>query len=207
MTSRARNYVLAVQLFALLGTTFLAVAMVRYIRHAPQTYLESATVIFTERKSHPISNPNSTITGSLITITAVMVENLMSPHSAALIRKSGGTAQFDFTLANYYNQDFPEYSFPAATLTSESTDQAAAHNTFGSAVSLLSRLLEARQSGVPTGKRFTMHVVGDTGAVAQHGSLKRTYAAIGALALIAMSTEIGFISRRRAWLVTLLGRQ
>lgn len=172
----------------------------RDIKHTPPTYVDNATIVFmTNIRSLELS-PNSTVDGSLITTDAVAVGNLMDSQSKTLVREAGGTADFNLSLINFDNQDFPEYSYPLAALMTQSANPLVAQRTFNAAVEVLRHLLAGLQLTVRQADRISLSVVGVTGPVRKPGSLKRSLAAIGLLAVIGMGVLSSFLSRNRSWL-------
>ena len=82
------------------------------IEHIPATYVDSATIVFKTNKTSLALNSNSTVDGSLITTDAVAVGSLMDSQSRVLVRQAGGTADFNLSLINFDNQDFPTTATP-----------------------------------------------------------------------------------------------
>jgi hypothetical protein len=173
----------------------LAVALGDKIEHAPATYRDSALVVFGAQTTPSVDSPYSTVGSSLVTTGAAIVESGTGPQAQALVRAAGGTAYFKLALLNLYNQDFPEYSYPIATLVTQSTDPAAARHTLDAVLGVLRQLLAARQARVRAPGRISIRVVGTTGPVTQPGSLKRALAALAALTLIAMGLLSGLLGR------------
>jgi hypothetical protein len=180
---------------AMLGVLVVAAVPAFSIWHSPDTYHEDAVVVLTARDSLSIDNPYPTVSQSLVTTSAVMVEDLMSPHSQALVRKEGGTAEFSLALVNYYNQDYPNYSYPFATLTVQSAALPALHRTFTEVLQVLRRRVAQRQADVRPQSRISIAVVGATGPVSQPGSRKRSLATLGLLAAIASGLMYRFLDR------------
>lgn len=190
----------------LIAMVLLITAVIGYeIKSTPPAYLESATVVF----SPPATLVNPVSTASLITTGEVMVQSMMSTHSQRLVFDVGGISSYSLTLVNSSDQEYPEYSFPLAILTAESTNPIASHRTFTTALRLLRKLVLKRQAkaGVPLRSRFSIEVVGDNGPVAQLGSSKRALAAFALLAVIAMSIVSRSLDRHHAGLAKLLERR
>jgi hypothetical protein len=156
--------------------------------------------VFKTNKASLALNSNSTVDGSLITTDAVSVESLMGSQARVLMRQAGGVANFNLSLANFDNQDFPDYSYPLATLTTQSASPAAAYRTFNAALKVLQHLVAGLQAHVPQPDRISLIVVGATGPLRQPGSLKRSLAAIVLLTLIGMGMLSNFLNRNRNWL-------
>jgi hypothetical protein len=176
------------------------------IEHVPATYRDSALVVFAAQTAPSADSPYSTVSSSLVTTGAAIVESGTGPQAQALVRATGGTAYFKLALLNLYNQDFPEYGYPIATLVTQSTDPAATRQTLRAVLGVLRRLLTARQARVRTPGRISIHVVGTTGPVTQPGSLKRALAALAALTLIAMGLLSGLLGRLHGRLAVLRRR-
>jgi hypothetical protein len=186
-------------MYMLLAVLMILLATGKDIEHIPARYIDSATIVFvTDTRSLALS-PNSTVDGSLITTDAVTVGSFMDAQSRALVRQAGGMADFSLSLINFDNQDFPEYSYPLATLITQSANPFAAYRTFNAALKVLRHLLTGLQVRVPRLDRISLSVVGATGPVRHQGSLKRSLVAIGLLALIGAGVLSGFLNRNRNW--------
>lgn len=204
VSRRLRRGLRRPKLYALVWVLILAAISAHGVVRDPESYLESGLVVLsTQKASAAIYNPYSTVGQSLITTSAAMVESLTSPQSQTLVRKAGGAAEFSLTLVNFYNQDYPEYADPLATLTAQSADPVAAHRTFKAVLDVLRRLLAERQVGVRPLDRVSIQVVGDTGPVIQAGSLKRSLAAFGLLTVIAVGMLTRFFDRHQSLLTRL----
>jgi hypothetical protein len=177
------------------------------IDHVPASYQDSALVVFQAQATPSADRPYSTVSSSLITTGAAIVESGNGPQARALARAAGGTADFKLALLNLYNQDFPEYGYPIATLVTQSADPAAARQTLGTVLGVLRQLLTARQARVRAPGRISIRVVGATGPVTQPGSLKRALAALAALTLIAMGLLSGLLDRPNGRLAALRRRK
>jgi hypothetical protein len=170
---------------AVAGVLILATGTAVAVDHGPPTYLESALVILVARDTPRLDSPHSTVGGSLITTSATMVQSVMSARSMTLIHGAGGAGNYSLALVNFYNQDYPKYSYPFATLTATADRVAAARQTFSAVLRTLRRLLADRQAGVRPSGRISVRVVGETGPVRQPGSPKRSLAGLALLAAIA----------------------
>ena len=98
--------------YALAGVLAVAGLVAHAAWRSPETYLESAVVVFVARNSPSSLSPYSTVSGSLITTSAVMVESLDSPQSKALVRAAAGSAAYSLSLINFDNQDAPHRMIP-----------------------------------------------------------------------------------------------
>lgn len=163
----------------------------------PPVYAESATVLFSLPAYETSANAYSWLAPSLITTGAAFSQIAMGPQSQGQIRAMGGVGSYDLELINSYNQDYPDYNFPDATLTATSADAAETHWTFVVATRLLNQLLAKRQAqaGVPAGDRITARIIADSGTMVQTGSRKRALAGLMLLAVIACSAAWRVISR------------
>lgn len=74
--------------FVVLVVLLFTVTIGYNIKTAPQTYLESATVVFSAPE--PLNNPASGL--SLISSGDVMVQDLTSPESQRLVRDAGNSS-------------------------------------------------------------------------------------------------------------------
>jgi hypothetical protein len=197
MSQRARRGIVSLRLCAVAAVLILAAVTAVAVKQDPPTYLESALVVLVARDTPRLDSPRSTVGGSLITTSATMVQSLMSARSMTQVREAGGTSNYSFALVNFYNQDYPEYSYPFATLTATADTIAAAGQTFSAVLRTLRRQLADRQAGVPSSGQISVRVVGDTGPVIQPGSPKRSLAALALLTVIALVMVSRLVRRRR----------
>jgi hypothetical protein len=206
VSARVRRRLLPRHSYALAGVLLLGAVWARSIERAPETYLESGTVVVAAQNMPLTSSPYATVSKSLVTTGAVLVESLKSPRSQALVRAAGGTTDFDLTLVNFNNQDYPEYSYPLATLTTQSTNPDATHRTFVVVFRVLQRLLTERQVYTSSPGRISMQLVGDSGPVVQPDSSKRSLAALVLLTAIAVGLISRFLTRHQDRLDILFAR-
>ena len=115
------------------------------IEISPPMYLESATVELSLPKAQNAPNAYYMFAPSLITSGEVMVQILMSPSAQRQIDAAGRGASVSLALVNLYNEEYPNYGVPLATLTAASPVAADAHRTFVAAARVLGLLLAARQ--------------------------------------------------------------
>jgi hypothetical protein len=146
-------------------------------------YLESATVELSLPNAKNAPNDYYMFAPSLITSAEAMVQILMSAPAQRQIGAASRGASVSLALVNLYNEEYPYYGVPLATLTAASPVAADAHRTFMVAARVLGLLLAARQkqAGVPPGERISAHVLGDSGPIIQTGSRARVF---GGLALL-----------------------
>jgi len=193
--SLVRRSVRRRQLYGMAGVLLLAALSAGGVLQAPQTYQETGTVVVAAQNVPLTDEPYSTVSGSLVTTSAVLAQSLNSPQVQALVRESGGTADVSLALVNFNNHDYPEYSYPLAALTAHSANPGVTRRTFQVALQVLRRLLARRQSHAGVRARISVQLVGDSGAVTQPGSRKRSLAALGLLTLIAMVMISRFLGR------------
>jgi len=167
----------------------------------PPTYINSGAVIFSLPQSQTSPNAYLYFASSLITSGNAMAKILSSSQTQRQIRDAGGTADVSLALNNVYNQEYPNYSEPLATLTAQSPIAADTRYTFTVSARVLGRLLAARQAqaGVPASDRITIKIVGVTGPAARPGSRQRALAGLAFLTLLAAALTWGFIDRLTGW--------
>jgi hypothetical protein len=177
-----------------------ALMLAIYLKKAPATYQETATVVFIGPIKAP--NPYAIFKGDLVATGYVVMQALTSPASEEAIRQAGGSASYSAGLTNGYNLEYPVYGKPYGTLTTVSSRSYAVQRTFVLVSQQLSRLLAAGQENVPPGARIVPRFVGDTGPIAVRGSSKRVYAGELLLCIIALFIIVGLVDRLpggRAW--------
>ena len=174
---------------ALVVATLLLAAGVGYdIGISPPMYLESALVEFSLPKTLNAPNAYYMFAPSLITSGEVMVQILNSPSAQHQIGAAGGGASVSLALVNLYNEEYPNYGVPLATLTAASPVAADARRTFVVAARVLGRLLAARQeqAKVLPRERVSAQIFGDSGPIIQTGSRARVFGGLALLAAIAV---------------------
>ena len=185
-----RHWVVAAVVLVVAG------AALHSIKNSPPGYQESATVIFIAPKSDNFPNPyDSDSDAPLITTDEIAVRAMMSPQSQRLVRAAGGSADFNIQLVNLYNQEYPDYGVPDATITTTGTSWEATHSTYLIVARQLSTRLAAMQRGVQPHNRITVNIAGDSGPIIQIGSPKRVYAGLILLTLIAFFMLAIFLDR------------
>jgi hypothetical protein len=173
---------------ALVVAMLLLAAGVGYdIGVSPPMYLESALVEFSLPKTLNAPDAYYLFAPSLITSGEVMVQVLNSPSAQRQIGAAAQGASVSLALVNLYNEEYPNYGVPLATLTAASPVAADAHRTFVVAARVLGRLLAARQerAGVPPRQRVSAQILGDSGPIIQTGSRARVFGGLALLAAIA----------------------
>jgi hypothetical protein len=172
----------------LVAATLLLAAGAGYdIKISPPMYLESATVELALPETQNAPNAYYMFAPSLIASGEVMVQILMSPSAQHQIDAAGRAARVSLALVNLYNEEYPYYGVPLATLTAASPVAADAHRTFLVAAHVLVLLLAARQKqmGVPPSGRISAQILGDSGPIIQAGSRARVFGGLAFLAAIA----------------------
>jgi hypothetical protein len=173
---------------ALVMATLLLAAGVGYgIEISRPMYLESATVEFSLPKTHNAPNAYYMFAPSLITSANAMVQILMSPPVQRQIGVAGRGARVSLALVNLYNEEYPYFGVPLATLTAASPVAADARRTFVVAARTLGLLLAARQkqAGVPPRQRISARILSDSGPVIRTGSGARVFGGLALLTAIA----------------------
>jgi hypothetical protein len=181
--------------------TFLLAAGVGYgIEINPPMYLESATVEFSLPKTQNAPNAYYMFAPSLITSGEAMVQILMSPAAQRRIGAAGRGARVSLALVNLYNEEYPYYGVPLATLTAASPVAADARRTFAAAARELGLVLAARQkqAGVPPRERISARILGDSGPIVQAGSRTRVFGGLALLTAIAAGLAWNGAGRRGA---------
>lgn len=175
---------------AAVGVAFFLAAAVAYdIVGAQPTYQESATVVFSLPKHARTAAAYEMFAPSLITSGEAMSQLLMSAQMQRKMHEADGTGNITMALVNLYDEEYPNYGEPLATLTSVSPSAVTAHRTFTIAVKRLYHLLAAWQAraGVRPLHRISARIVDDTGPLAQKGSGKRVLAGLAILAMVGAS--------------------
>lgn len=177
----------------------LAVSLAYGLHRARPSYVESATVLFKMPAVDASARAYSRLGSALTTTSQVITQIVMSPQSQLLIRAAGGTASYDLALINLYNQDYPDYSYPEATLTASSPAAGETARTFTMATRMLTKILASRQAraGVPPGSRIAAQLIGDSGPIARAGSHKRAFAGLMLLTMVASSWAWNYFGRWR----------
>jgi hypothetical protein len=182
---------------ALAAVVILAVLAGINVKDTAPSYVESATVLFRLPAGDASASGYSRLGASLIATGQVVSQIVMSPRTRARIQAAGGTASYSLALNNSYNLDYPDYSYPEATLIVSAPDPAATRRTFTLAARLVGGILAARQkeAGVGPADRIAARVIGDSGPVTSIGSRKRALAGLAILAMIAFAWVRSFFSR------------
>jgi hypothetical protein len=185
-------------LAAVVAVALLAVGVGYSIAETPPTYLESATVVFKLPKSKTSPNAYYIFAVPLITSGEAVAQTLMSDQAMRQIQGAGGTASVKLALVNLYDEEYPDYGVPLATLTATSPSPENVHRTFMIAERRIGHILAAQQAQlhVAPRNRISDQIIADTGPLPQDGSSKRVFAGLALLTVVAVSTLRGFLNRR-----------
>ena len=188
------------RLTLVVATLLLAAGAGYDIEISPPMYLESATVELSLPKAQNAPNAYYMFAPSLIASGEAMVQILMSPSAQRQIGAAGRGASVSLALVNLYNEEYPYYGVPLATLTAASPVAADAHRTFVVTARVLGLVLAARQrqAGVPRRARISAQILGDSGPIIQTGSRARVFGGLVLLAAIAVSLAWDGAGRRGA---------
>lgn len=194
-------------MFAVLGVLVIALGIGYAIKTAPTTYTEGGTVVFNPPVSRAFPNPYAATSGSLITTGEVITLFMMGTEGQQQVQAAGGTTPYNVALVNSYNQEYPNYSSPEATVYATGTNLAGVQRTLSAVMQVLTRQLAARQAvaGAPPVDRITAKLIGNPGPLAQPGSHKRVFGGLLLLTLIAVFSVCVFLDRHPVRL-SLLGR-
>jgi len=180
-----------------------AEALVYQVRHTPPGYVASATVVFsTAGTAGAASSPAAQRDTSSLITTETMMAGLMATRWAQdLVRRRGGTGEYQVTPENTANLQYPDYADPIATVTVTAPGAAAAQRTFTAVYGVIARRLAGLQAraGVPPGQRIRVHLIGMSAPAPQPGSRVRVLAGLALLAVMAVFGAALFLDRRRAW--------
>ena len=166
------------------------------IRESPG-YTDSGSVTFTA--------PNGSVsmfqnTRSLQVVEEVTASYMMGSQGEQQVRAAGGTAPYSVAMLNLYNEEFPDYSQPYITIAAMSHHPEAAQQTFQAVLRVLltaTAMLQEQAGATPKNTVKATLAAAPTGAMAQDGSHKRSYAALAVLTIIAMYLVASVLDRRR----------
>lgn len=163
------------------------------LKHAKPPYNESSTVVFSTS-----ADPFGVGNGVLVTAD-LMSRSMMSPQSEQLVRQAGGTVDYQVSLVNLYNIEYPDYSDPYVTISVTASDPVDAERTFSAVMHVLTNELKARQAGdgISPANQIDIKVLSATaGARPLTGYPKRTFGALAVLTVIAVFLVAAFLDRR-----------
>jgi hypothetical protein len=174
----------------------LAAAALYTVKSSPPSYQESSTVTFIAPKFKFFPNPyDSDSDYPLIITNEIMARIMMSPQTQRLVQAAGGTGDYTVAPVNLYNQQFPDYGVPEATITTTASSPEAAHSTYLIVARQLASRLAVMQAKVKPASRIVVNVAGDSGPIIQVGSPKRAYAGLILLTLVAFFMLAIFLDR------------
>ncbi len=187
------------RLAAMTVITLVAVSMAAVLGGTRPVWSESASVMFLLPRSQTEANAYYLHSLSLITSEEAFSQVLENPAQQQRIDAAGPGADVSMQLVNFYNEEYPEYPEPLATLTSAAPGAAQAHRGFTAAAGRLRRVLARWQARdrVPRRDRIRAQVFADSGPVAHRGSLKRGLGGLALLTAMAMVTAWRRLGRRR----------
>jgi len=161
-------------------------------------YQESATVLFTWSARNSAADAHVAVSPSLITTGEAVSQILMSPRVRRQVGAADGTAAYDVSLINSYNEDYPEFAYPELTLKTASNEAARTHRTFTVVARTLVRILASRQRvvNVRPAERIVAQIIADSGPVPLSGSKKRAFAGLILLAIVIGSAGWSALNRR-----------
>ena len=184
-------------LLAILVVLAIAAAVEYEFKHSAASYAETATMVFVPPESGVHPNPFAAVGGSLTVVAGVLAVNSMSPQEQQLVARAHGTGTYDVELVNDYNLQYPNFSSPYLTVTTISSDPAAAHTTYTVLSQLLTNqfMTQQAQDGVLPNSRIQIVVAGDTGPLIQQGSPKRVLIGLFILTIVAVFGVAAFFDR------------
>jgi hypothetical protein len=177
-----------IRLALVVATLLLAAGAGYYIEISPPAYAESASVEFALPPTRNAPHAYYMFAPSLISSGAALVQHMMSPSAQRQLDAAGRGASVSLALVNLYNEDYPDYGIPLATLTATSPAAADTHHTFAVATRVLGLFLAAwqQQGGVPPRDRILVRILGDSGPIIQAGSPVRVFGGLAILTAIAV---------------------
>lgn len=192
------------QWIVVLIVILVTVAFAYHFKRAVPLNQDSGNLLFSTTPSLQAGqHKQPTVSIDPLIITAdVMVDWLNSPQGARRVVQDGGTGGYQFGLVNFYDQEYPQYLQPLATLNTTSYSPIVAQRTFAAAMRAVQQELQAQQraQGVPSYARISAYLVGSsTGPVSLSGYPKRTYVGLLLLALMAAYFGAKLLDRKPRW--------
>jgi hypothetical protein len=174
------------------GIVLMAGAAFAYHLHkANPGFADTATVAFA---GPAVSAGLPPYAQSLIAVDGIVTDSVMSEGGRAEVRDAGGSAQYEVAIVNDYNEEYPSFLNPYATVTATSSDPAAAEKTFNAVMTVMANDLASMQAQQGTKADALIHlrdIAAPTGPLSQHGSKVRVYAA-----LLVLTCLIAFMAAR-----------
>jgi hypothetical protein len=165
--------------------------------HEDPGYAESGTVAFTAPKSSVAMFQN---TAGLMAVEEAAAGYMAGPQAEQQVRAAGGTVPYNVSMLNSYNEEYPNYSLPYATILVTSPHPAAVEQTYDAVLNVFVGATEKvqQQAGASPSNEVKLTVITEpSGAIAEGGSNKRAYAGLGILSLIAIFLTAKLLDRRR----------
>jgi hypothetical protein len=184
-------------LIAVLVVMLATVAVTYYLKKTEQPYQDTATIVFTSPASKAFPNPYASFGGSLVEAAGLMSVVAMNQSSQRQVRAAGGTADYSVSLVNTYNLEYPDYSLPDLAVWTSSVNPAEASRTFTVVTKMIEKALWDRQQAdhVPMQNRIGFRVLGESGPLPTKGSMKRVYAGVLVLAIVAALGIASFLDK------------
>jgi hypothetical protein len=187
----------ALRLGVVLGIAAVAIFACYGIHRDRPVYVENATVLFGSPVLTTYPRAYSWLAASEIATANAASQAATGPRSASRIRAAGGTAAYRVQLINLYNLDYPDFSYPEATISVSSPGAAVTHRTFTLVTRMLNGILAGLQkrAGVAPDHQIVARIISDSGMLAESGSRKRAYVGVILLATVASAAAWEAISR------------
>jgi hypothetical protein len=170
-------------------------------KRATPLYASTGTVAF----SLPISMQTAVSpvgSDNLIVTADVVAAAVSGPLGVQQVRAAGGTGSYQFGLVNFYDQEYPNYAQPIASLQASSYQPAVAQRTFVAALSVIGKRLQSQQiaAGASPNAFITASLEGGSPQpIAQSGYPKRTYVGLLFLGIIAAYLLAATLDRHPSW--------
>ena len=184
-------------LIAVLVVLLATVAVTYHLKRTEEPYMDSATVVFTSPASKAFPNPYASFGGSLVEAAGVVAISMMSPQGQNRVRAAGGPADYQVSLVNSYNLEYPDFSLPDLAVSTSSVDPAEASRTMAVVTQMIAKNIEQRQTAyrVPLQNRIGVRVLGESGPLPTKGSMKRAYGGLLVLAIVAALGIASFLDK------------
>ena len=195
-------------LVAVLGVLAVAAGLAFAFKTTPTTYMEGGTVVFNQPVSRAQPNPYFSGGGTLIMAGGVVATYMTGDQGHQAVAAAGGSTaggtDYDVSLVNSYNQEYPNYSTPEANATVTGTDLVAVERTYTAMMHVLTNYLADQQAsaGAPAVDQITAQMIGNPGPLAEPGSSKRVFGGLLLLTLIAVFAVCVFLDRHPVRLLT-----
>ena len=185
--------------FALVLFVTLGVGVV-FKRSAP-LYQSTGTIVFSLPRS--MQTAASPIGSDNLIVTADVVATAVSgPQGARQVRAAGGTGGYQFGLVNFYDQEYPNYAQPIASLQAFSYQPAVAQQTFIATLRVVQERLRQQQvdaGALPRAFITASLTGGSPQPIPQSGYPKRTYIGLLFLGIVAAYLLAATLDRHPSW--------